>query len=418
MEANSILIYLASAVGLFTSVFYILTILSPSRANLHKADPKYKPKVSVIIPIWNEGSAKGERLKKTLDSLLASNYPKEKLEIIIVNDGSTDNSLELAKTYEKYGVLVLSHEKSRGKTNAINTGMKHATGEFVAGLDADSYMEPDVIGRMVPCFKNKKVMAVIPSIKIAKPKGLLQKIQFHEFLSAVLVRHLQAELGAIHLAPGAFTMIRKTFIDKYGGLNPHTMVEDLEMSMRIQSEHYMIENVIDVQVFTSGVTTLKAFVSQRVRWFLGFLIQIKKYKHMFSARYGNLGLFILPASVAFIFLSLASFLYASVMLVVNIIKWIHEIRIAGFIFDLEFINTDLFFFTFSNKVVIPLLLLVIMFMFTLYIKRISNEKENILIPFILFISTYWFLGAYCWLKALYHYITKKPIRWGPNKFIS
>ena len=316
MNFSNLLIYIASFIGLFTSVFYILTLLSPSRKKILKPDPNYKPKVSIIVPIWNEGSANGERLKKTIRSLLNCNYPKNKLEIIIVNDGSTDNSLKLAKKYERFGVKVFSHKKSKGKTGAINTGMKHATGELVAGLDADSFILPDVIDKMVPSFKNKNVMAVIPSIKIYKPKSILQLIQYQEFLSAVFIRHLQAELGAIPLAPGAFTMIRKSFIDKYGGLNPNTMVEDLEMSMRIQSENYLIENVINVNVYTSGVKTLKAFVNQRIRWFLGFIIQIKKYKHLFSKKYGNLGVFILPVSVAFIILSIIVFVYGMVMIII------------------------------------------------------------------------------------------------------
>lgn len=418
MSFSEVLIYVASFIGLFTSIFYILTLTSPSRSRIPKPDPHFKPKVSIIIPIWNEGSANGERLRKTVDSLLNCNYPKDKLEIIIVNDGSTDNSLELAKGYEKYGVKVLSNDVSGGKTNAINKGMKFATGELVAGLDADSFIEPDVIDKMVPCFKKEKVMAVIPSIKIHKPKSILQKIQFQEFLSAVFVRHLQAELGAVPLAPGAFTMIRKEFIDKYGGLNPHTMVEDLEMSMRIQSENYLIENVIDVNVYTSGVKTIKAFILQRIRWFLGFLIQVKKYKHLFGKQYGNLGIFILPVSVAFIVLTLIMFTYSSIMLVVNLVKWIHEVYIAGFVFDWFSFNKDLFFITITNKTLLPLLLLIIMLVFMFYIKKISKEKENILIPFITFAFTYWFLGALCWILAIYHYVMKKPVRWGPNKFIS
>jgi poly-beta-1,6-N-acetyl-D-glucosamine synthase len=418
MGFSDILIYIASFIGLFTSLFYILTLLSPSRSKSLRKDHKFKPKVSIIVPIWNEGSANGERLKKTINSLLNCNYPKEKLEIIIVNDGSTDNSLELAKGYEKYGIKVLSNKISGGKTNAINKGMKYATGELVAGLDADSFIEPDVIDKMVPYFKKKKVMAVIPSVKIYKPKTFLQKIQFQEFLSAVFVRHLQAELGAIPLAPGAFTMIRKTFIDKYGGLNPHTMVEDLEMSMRIQSENYLIENVIDVNVYTSGVKTVKAFFLQRIRWFLGFIIQIKKYKHLFGRKYGNLGVFILPVSVAFILLTIIVFCYSAVMLVTNTIKWIHEISIAGYVFEWFPMHKDLFFFTISNKTILPIILLIIMFLFMRYIKKISNEKQSIIIPFISFIFTYWLLGALCWLISIYYYITKKPVRWGPNKFIS
>lgn len=394
-----------------------MTLLSPTRKKISD-NKKFRPSVSIIIPIWNEGSANGERLRKTVDSLLTCDYPKEKLEIIIVNDGSTDNSLEIAHEYrKKYGVKVYSHKKSKGKTLAVNTGTKHAKGELVAALDADSFIMPDVIDKLVPCFQDPQVMAAIPSIKIWKPKSILQYIQFQEFLSAVFVRHLQAELGSIPLAPGAFTLIRKSFIDKYGSLNPNTMVEDLEMSMRIQSEHYLIENVIDANVYTSGVTTFKAFVSQRLRWFAGFLIQIKRYKHLFSTEYGNLGVFILPVSIIYVILTVVVFLYSLVMLAVNTIHWWREIYLVGFDFaNLFEITWDLYFVTLSNTTVIPIVLLIITFIFMYYIKKISKEKQKILVPFIVFIFTYWFVGPLCWVLAIYYYVRKKKIRWGPNYF--
>lgn len=415
---GDILIYVLSIVGLFTMSFYVLTIFSP-RAKKIPENKSYFPKVSIIIPIWNEGASNGDRLRKTLNSLLNCNYPKSKLEIIVVNDGSTDNSLEIVSQFKSDGVKVFSHKKSLGKTRAVNTGIQHATGEFIAGLDADSFIEPDVITKLVIVFKDKQVMAAIPSIKIYKPKSILQKIQAQEFLSAIFVRYVQSELGSIPLAPGAFTMIRKTFLDKFGGLNPHTMVEDLEMSMRIQSEGYLIENVLDANVYTGGVKTLKHFGSQRLRWFMGFLIQMKKYKHLFNKKYGNLAFFILPSSIFFIFMSIFIFGYNIVMLGINFVDWIIKLHLIGFKFaDLLDLNTDVFFLTVSEKILLPLLLLAIIYFFMLYMKKQTKEKSNVTLPFMLFMMTYWFLGSYYWLKALWYYVRGKPVKWGPNYFKS
>jgi cellulose synthase/poly-beta-1,6-N-acetylglucosamine synthase-like glycosyltransferase len=418
LTLHTIIILILCFLGLFMSTVYFLTFFSPKKKKYY-LDLNYTPLVSIIVPIWNEGSAQGERLKKTINSLLECDYPKDKLDIIIVNDGSTDNSLELAKEYEKDGIRVFSNEISQGKTNAINKGMKYAKGEFVAGLDADSFIEKDVIIKLVQCFKDPNVMGAIPSIKIYKPKTILQMIQSQEFLSAVFVRHVQSELGAIPLAPGAFTMIRKTFIDKYGSLNPHTMVEDLEMSMRIQSENYLIENIVDANVYTSGVKTLKAFINQRIRWFYGFIIQVKKYKHLFSAKYGNLGLFIMPASVIFILVAIFMFFYTMIMITYNFVDAIRNFYLIGFSFQDYFdFNTDLFFLNFDNTTVLPLLLLIVAFLFMYYVKKLSHEKQPILIPFIVFMLTYWLIGSLCWVLAIYFYIRKKKVKWGPNYFSS
>jgi len=402
---HDLIIYVVSFLGLFISSFYILTLLSSGKKR-YRLDPSFTPKVSIIVPVWNEE----KRIKRTLDSLLALDYPN--LEIIVVDDGSTDRSLEIVKGYK---VKVFSHKISKGKTMAINTGMKAATGELVAGLDADSTIESDVLRKLVPCFKNHKVMAAIPSIKIWNPKTFLERIQAQEFLSAVLIRHIQSELGSIPMAPGAFTLVRKEFIDKHGGLSHKTMVEDLELSLRIQSKHYLIENVIDANVYTGGVKTFKAFYSQRLRWFYGFLIQIWRYRRLFDVKYGNLGVFILPFSILFIALTLLIFSYSFIMAAYNTFRWISDILLVGFDFTFE-PNLDPFFFIVDNTTLIPFMLLFIALGLSYYIKRASDERQGILLNFVLFSMTYWFLGALSWFQAIYYYIRKKRIRWGPNYF--
>lgn len=412
---NNVLIYVFSFFGLFSYGVFFLTVLSP-RKKLYRSNKSFRPNVTVIVPIWNEGSANGERLKKTIDSLINCNYPARKLEIIIVNDGSTDNSLKLAKEYAPR-VRVYSHKKSKGKTVAYNTGLRHATGELVVGLDADSFIEPDVLDKLVPCFKDPKVMAAIPSVKIWKPKGWLQKVQFQEFLSAVFIRHVQSELGGVPLAPGAFTLIRKSFLDKYGPLDHNTMTEDLEISLRIQSLNYLTENVIDANVYTSGVSTMKAFFSQRLRWFAGFIVQMKQYKHLFHKRYGNLGVFILPVSVFYIILTVFVFSYSLIMAGINLWKWLWELSLVGFRWHnlLEW-KFSFFFVTINNTTILPLLLLLVGYLFMYYIKRVTYERQGVFIPFVIFTLTYWFLGSLCWILAIYYHIMGKKIKWGPNYF--
>jgi biofilm PGA synthesis N-glycosyltransferase PgaC len=416
VEFQDIVIWVVCFIGFFVSVMYILTLLSSPRKN-PRPDPKYKPRVSIIIPVWNEGSGKAEGLRKTIKSLLDCRYPKDKLEIIVVNDGSTDNSLQIAEEYRKFGIKIFSHRKPLGKTRAVNTGMKHATGEFVSALDADSFIMPDVIDKLVPHFKNPQVMAAIPSLKIWKPRSFLQQVQFQEFLSADFIRQLQSELGSVPLAPGAFTLIRKSFIDKYGSLDQNTMVEDLEISLRIQSKFFLIENVPDANVYTTGLNTLRGFISQRVRWFTGFMIQLKRYRHLLSRRYGNLGVFILPISIIYIILSLFLFVYAISLGTYNLVKFFFELKLVGFDFRHWFeFHFDSFFLTISNSTILPIFLLIIFLMFMYYIKKISEEKQSIIIPFISYILTYWFIGSYCWVVAIYYYMTKKKIRWGPNYY--
>ena len=228
---------------------------------------------------------------------------------------------------------------------------------------------------------------------------------------------MQSELGSIPLAPGAFTLVRRTFVEKYGYLREDTMVEDLEMSLRIQSENYLIENVIDANVYTRGVKSFKVFKNQRLRWFCGFLLQLKKYKHLFSKEYGNLGVFILPSTLFYVFLTVFLLFYSIVRFGINIYKKINEIILVG-LDPLSWLdwNFDIFFLTLDNTTVMPLALLGIAFFFMMYIKKISNEKQRILPSFITFIFTYWLIGSIVWLIAIYYYFTGKKIKWGPRYY--
>ena len=196
-----------------------------------------------------------------------------------------------------------------------------------------------------------------------------------------------------------------------------TMVEDLELSMRIQSEGYLIENVVNANVYTSGVKTMKAFVNQRLRWFVGFLIQIKRYKHLISPKYGNLGVFILPTSIIYIILTIFGFCYSMIMFFVNLVNWIHSLSLVGFnIKNIFEFNFDPYYLTINNATVLPIILFVVLLLFMVYIKKISEEPGSILKSFFLFTFTYWFLGSVCWLIALYYYFTGKKVKWGPNYF--
>ena len=99
-------------------------------------------KISVIIPVYN-----GEKtVKKAIDSVLNQNFPKNFLEIIVVNDGSTDNTLKILKTYGRQ--IKIINQKNQGAVRAANRGFKKAKGKYVIKLDADDYFEPDILKEM------------------------------------------------------------------------------------------------------------------------------------------------------------------------------------------------------------------------------------------------------------------------------
>ncbi len=304
MNPGEILLYSCSYFSLFTGILFFLTFFEQKR-KLKNPVPKRFPRLSVIVPAYNEE----QHIAATIRSLLGLVYPKNKVEILVVDDGSKDNTYAIACTFRKQGVKVFTKQNS-GKGDTLNFGLRYATGELIACLDADSIVHPTCLKRMVGFFNDARVMAVTPSMKIYQPKGILLRIQQIEYLVGVYLRKVFAYLGSIHVTPGPFSVFRKEFFDRYGGYDVHNLTEDIEMAMRIQSKHFIIENSIDANVWTIGPKTFRGLLRQRLRWYIGFLDNALKYKHMFANRqYGNLGMFFLPGVFVSTMLIIALFFY-------------------------------------------------------------------------------------------------------------
>ena len=106
------------------------------------------PKITIITPSFNQGNY----LEQTIDSVLSQNYSN--LEYIIIDGGSADNSVDIIKKYEKHLAYWVS-EKDKGQTNAINKGLKIATGDIVNWLNSDDYYEPDALHKVADAFDEK-----------------------------------------------------------------------------------------------------------------------------------------------------------------------------------------------------------------------------------------------------------------------
>ncbi len=252
------------------------------------------PKVSIIVPAYNEE----ENIGETLESLLALDYPD--FEIIVVDDGSTDGTYEVAKKYEGDRVKVIRQE-NRGKGAALNTGIRNARGEILACMDADSVVEPDALRKMIPFFQDPRVMAVTANMMVKHPKNLIQGIQYVEYALNSVMRRALAFLNAQYVTPGPFSLYRREFFEKHGYFREDDITEDMEMGMRITYAGYRIENAVDAYVYTEAPGTLRGLVKQRLRWYLGFIDNVIRYRSRVSFESAALGLFVIPFSLMGIF---------------------------------------------------------------------------------------------------------------------
>lgn len=292
--------YGLSFLGIFVTTFMLLIYLQNARsARVDPAPLKKLPRLSVIIPAHNEE----DTIKQTVDSVLRSSYPKSKLEVILVDDGSTDKTLELMRTRasrHSRTVKVIA-KKQGGKGSALNAGLANARGELVATLDADSYVQPTALRQMTGFFRDGTVAAVTSVLKVTRPKNLLQEMQRIEYLVTVFSRRLLSYINSINVTPGPLSMFRAGVFKRVGGYDEKNILEDQEIAMRIQAHDYRIESSSKAVVYTNTPPTFSALMRQRVRWHRGGVRNIIKHYYLMGRRYGDFGLVIVPLSVFSVF---------------------------------------------------------------------------------------------------------------------
>jgi len=252
--------------GIYISIWFILLFLEKEREFHKKYTLKKFPKISVLIPAHNEEKI----ISKTLSSLFMIDYPKEKLEIIVIDDGSVDNTYEAVRKFARRGVRVF-RKKQGGKANALNYGLKKVRNSLVLTLDADCFLARDALKKMVAEIEDENVMAVIPSIEVLNPRGVLEKIQNVEYSFMNFFRKLTASVYALSTAPAA-VLYKTKFFRKYSGFDEKTLTEDFEMGLRIVSKKLVVAHSFESKVFTIVPRKLDGLMRQRVRWAYGSLI--------------------------------------------------------------------------------------------------------------------------------------------------
>lgn len=404
---NSI-IHILLFISLYFEVFLLITFFEKwdTITKNIQTEPVRYPSVTVIVPCFNEENT----ISKTILSLLALDYPKNKLKILIVDDGSTDNSWSIIKRFKKYQQIELYHKENGGKHTALNFGLEKTTSELVGCLDADSFVDPQTLKKIVIYFENKTVMAVTPAIKAYESKNVIQLMQKAEYNLSIFIRRVFSFIDSLFITPGPFSIYRKDVFTNLGGYRKAYHTEDLEIALRMQSNHYKIENAHTATVYTVTPNTLKELYAQRLRWTCGFLKNIVDYRFLlFRYKYGTLGILVLPFSILSIFGALYFIGMLSISLTSHLLSKIVEVQIVGASafnasFDWFFINTHSILFLVSALLVLTFILIVIG-------KKLSNEKNPWSFDIIFYLFLYGFLAPLWLTKAIYNVALSHKTTW-------
>lgn len=250
----------------------------------------YCPPVSVIVPAYNEAKV----IEKTLYSLLASNFSNE-IEVIVVDDGSTDDTAERVLGLNDKRVHLIRQTNS-GKSQALRRGVSEARHEYLVIVDADTQFHRDAIANLLKPFEDSKVGAVSGHARVGNLRRFLARCQDLEYVCGFnLDRRAYAIWNCITVVPGAISAFRKAAIYAAGGFSSETLAEDTDLTLAIHRAGYHVDYQSSAIAYTEAPESIAAFVKQRFRWAYGTLQCAWKHRDMiFNPRFKALGWFSLP----------------------------------------------------------------------------------------------------------------------------
>ncbi len=306
-----------------------------------RLDSPFTPRITVVVPAYNEASV----VTQTVTSALAIDYPD--LEVVVVNDGSTDETLErLVERYELCAIrkltahpehaadvrtvfasevhpgLFVVDKANGGKADALNAAIAHASGALVCAIDADTVIEPNALELLVqPFLDDQRTIAAGGTIRVANgchleharvvarrsPRNWLAAIQAVEYPRAFLFGRLGwNRLGGNVIISGAFGLFDRALILEAGGYAEDTVGEDMELVLRLrrlayeQGRDHRVFFVPDPVAWTEAPETVRTLARQRNRWHRGLADVLRRHRDLIGRRrYGAMGLVVLPFYLVF-----------------------------------------------------------------------------------------------------------------------
>ena len=304
------------AVGLLTLAYYPLALIFELRHRRRADSEPWQPLVSVVVPAYNEDKVVG----RCVESILASDYPHH--EIILVDDGSTDNTLAEMRRFEHVpGVIVIS-KPNGGKASALNAGLARASGEILFFVDADGIFTPNTIHEMLKGFDDPRVGAVCGNdapINLDRLQTRLANLQAH--VGSGFVRRALSTINCLPIVSGNIGGFRREALVQTGPFLEGFIGEDLELTWRVHKAGYRVAFQPRALVFAEVPSTVRALWKQRVRWARGLLQTARLHRDMFfNPRYGLFG-FYLPinftAMVIIPLLQLVSAILLPILVLLN-----------------------------------------------------------------------------------------------------
>ena len=265
---------------LFSFLYFLFLTFVVSRidAKPEKVQKPDKP-LSVLIPCYNEE----KNIGSCLNSIFRSDYDISKLDIIVIDDGSKDNTLEVVKKMasQSPAPVRIINGKHRGKSEALNLGLALARNELIMSIDADIILEKDTVSKLISPMLNDEIAATNACAVIRNPKKLIEHFQMIEFALNNLIRTSFSQVfnNSIWFF-GAVAVYKKSVLAKVGNFKTDTLTEDMDICLEMYNKGYKIVTVRNALISTTAMPSLKMLFKQRMRWYYGALQSLFKNRNL------------------------------------------------------------------------------------------------------------------------------------------
>ncbi|WP_367131141.1 glycosyltransferase [Saccharothrix sp. HUAS TT1] len=288
---------LAAVLGVVCAIVAVLAVLrtvlqlglAHTSRRLHRETEvrPHAPPVSVIVPAYNEAA----NIAAAVRSIAASEHPAE-VEVVVVDDGSTDGTAAVVEALGLPGVRVVS-QPNRGKFAALNAGIALARHDALVLVDGDTVFEPDTVSKVVRPLGDTGVGAVSGNVKVANRGGLLGRWQHLEYCAGSnLDRQILNALECIPTIPGAIGAFRREAVEEVGGISADTLAEDTDLTMAITRAGWRVVYEPAARAWTEVPTGARGLYKQRYRWSYGTFQSMWKHRTALreDGRMGRFGL--------------------------------------------------------------------------------------------------------------------------------
>lgn len=361
-----IILYLLLAVLALANIKLLTQLILSISYNLRRKKqltPQHA-KISIIVPAYNEERT----ITQCIQSLLKLDYPN--YEIILIDDGSTDNTYQLANKMKATNLKVI-HQENKGKSQALNNGIQNSTGEIIITVDADTTIDKQALTRIADRFAtNKKIGALAGNVKVKAEPRLINALQSTEYATGInLTRKGQSVLGCVTIVPGPIAALKREAIQKVGLFSTDTFAEDFDLTLSILKKGYKIEYEEKSIAYTDTPKNTEDIIKQRRRWYRGMIQVLDKHKNMyFNPKYGIAGLLGVPS----LWLEAVSPFFNLSTLLIVLLTWIlsNEITLT------------------LSSIIITVIIFLIVNILLLSLEPNPERRNYFMIPLLLFYNTF------------------------------